>query len=584
MRQELNKDNAKDKAVQLLTLLLSEEKNLNLDFHECIEKLKLFLNSYNENEIKIVLLGSFADGKTSTIAGLMEQVMDDMKIDPDESSDEIVIYRPSGLKHGFTIVDTPGLFGSKERELEGRNVQFSEITEKYISEAHIIMYVTSAVAPIKESHYEILKKVLRDYGKLNSTIFVLNKMDETGVNITDNEAYEKMCSIKKDFLITRLKSMIGLTSEESNNLKMVCVVADPKAKGIPIWLETPDRYRKLSRMPILRDSIDSLVSVSNVEELKNATALSTVKDVLFRISDVISLYNESVKLQSDKFKEHYVDLQDNFNTLKVKLQKNRVSAIEQLNLLLESTLRSIKNASFEEMDIVLSTKLGVQEDKVTFFILESEVNKILLSCSESNMNSLKFAWTDLKNKFEQEDSLFRDIADKGLDAMRNVSNKTVLAARDMFFKSFKFKPWGATKLANGIGKAAVVIQVALVAWDIYGQYKRNKQLKETIETLTVAVNNYFSEIFKTISDETSYYKMFAPSYIDMCNELEERKRQYEKINLQNENMRRFKERILDIEDAVVLDSNPIEVNSNKVACASVEKLGCQTIADKWRKK
>lgn len=74
-------------------------------------------------------MGSFSDGKTSSIAGLLGRLDDSMKIDQDESSDELVIYRPDGLKKGFEIVDTPGLFGSKEKEVNGSNIKLSDITK-----------------------------------------------------------------------------------------------------------------------------------------------------------------------------------------------------------------------------------------------------------------------------------------------------------------------------------------------------------------------------------------------------------------------------------------------------------------------
>ena len=88
------------------------------------------------------------------------------------------VYRPLGLKQGFEIIDTPGLFGTKEKEIDGKDVRFSEITERYLSQAHIILYLTGAVVPIKDSHSEVLKHILRDLNKLDSTIFVINKMDE----------------------------------------------------------------------------------------------------------------------------------------------------------------------------------------------------------------------------------------------------------------------------------------------------------------------------------------------------------------------------------------------------------------------
>lgn len=67
------------------------------------------------------------------------------------------------------------MFGTKEREINGQNIKFSEITERYISEAHIIIYVCDAVVPLKDSHVEIIRRIMRDYHKLDNTILLLTK-------------------------------------------------------------------------------------------------------------------------------------------------------------------------------------------------------------------------------------------------------------------------------------------------------------------------------------------------------------------------------------------------------------------------
>lgn len=98
------------------TILYSNE-DLDIDILTLKKKVHDVMESLQADTIKIVLLGSYSDGKTSTVAGLLSKVEDNMKIDPDESSDELVVYHPSSLKKGFEIVDTPGLFGTKEKRL-----------------------------------------------------------------------------------------------------------------------------------------------------------------------------------------------------------------------------------------------------------------------------------------------------------------------------------------------------------------------------------------------------------------------------------------------------------------------------------
>jgi predicted GTPase len=187
-----------------------------------LEKLERVKKVVDDGIVKIVLLGSFSDGKTSAIAGLLGKLEDSMKIDETESSDEIIVYRPLGLKKGFEIVDTPGLFGSKEKRIDGQSVRFSDITKNYISEAHIVVYLCDAVVPLKDSHVEIVKKVLRDLNKLDSTIFVINKMDETDVDMLDDDDYARVSGIKKNNLIGRLRTTINLTPDEEKKLKVVC--------------------------------------------------------------------------------------------------------------------------------------------------------------------------------------------------------------------------------------------------------------------------------------------------------------------------------------------------------------------------
>ena len=134
----------KQKILQKLNSLcdiVKQGENIGLDFRLVLEKLERMKKVVDDGVVRIVLLGSFSDGKTSAIAGLLGKLEDSMKIDETESSDEITVYRPLGLKNGFEIVDTPGLFGSKEKNIEGQSVQFSDITKNYISEAHIVVYL-----------------------------------------------------------------------------------------------------------------------------------------------------------------------------------------------------------------------------------------------------------------------------------------------------------------------------------------------------------------------------------------------------------------------------------------------------------
>ncbi len=182
---------------------------MGINISDDLQKVTSAINAIESDVLRIALLGAFSDGKTSVIAAWLGKVMDDMNISMDESSDWFSIYKPEGLPDQCEIVDTPGLFGDKEREVDGRLVMYEDLTRRYISEAHLIFYVVDATNPLKESHSDIVKWVLRDLNKLSSTIFVINKMDEV-TSLTDQALFDEQAAIKKANLKGKLQRAADL--------------------------------------------------------------------------------------------------------------------------------------------------------------------------------------------------------------------------------------------------------------------------------------------------------------------------------------------------------------------------------------
>lgn len=44
--------------------------------------------------------------------------------------------------------------------------------------------------------------------------------------------------------------------------------------------------------------------------------------------------------------------------------------------------------------------------------------------------------------------------------------------------AFKFKPWGAVKLASNVNKALPLIGLAFEAWDSWNKYQKEQALEE----------------------------------------------------------------------------------------------------------
>ncbi len=171
-----NQKRNQEKLEKLLDFIQTGEK-----YGISIEKsLKDKINNAIKNvagqKLKVVLVGGFSEGKTSIAAAWIDRLDESMKIDHKESSDEVKIY---DIDNEMELVDTPGLFGFKAKEHDsGKIERYKDITKKYISEAHLILYALNPSNPIKDSHKDDLNWLFRMLNLLSRTIFVISRFDE----------------------------------------------------------------------------------------------------------------------------------------------------------------------------------------------------------------------------------------------------------------------------------------------------------------------------------------------------------------------------------------------------------------------
>lgn len=526
--EEFNiKSNKLQKLIALKQLLQKGVKYIP-ELQSYLGKIDSIVNTLKDGEISVVLLGSFSDGKTSAIAGLLGRLEDNMKIDNDESSDELTVYRPKDLKKGFKIIDTPGLFGTKEREIDGKNVRFSQITERYISEAHIIIYVCDAVVPLKDSHVEIIRRIMRDYHKLDNTIFVINKMDEAGFDLRDDDDFSNGCKIKKENLVSRLRSTINLSPDEEKRLHIVCIAADPKGKGLQYWFSKIDNYYERSHIKDLRNCVNAVVNNVEVDKLSSSTYETSVTDVVDGLYKAISCTEKPVSKAIVKMERDCNEIEEDGKQLKSELTLSRNELRNAINEVKNDALREINGASLETIDDVISCQLGVQDGKATFYVFQDKLSALIEQCCEANANNVNMAAVKVQNSYSMQDAMLNDAVKFGIKQLNNlnVSGEQIKAIRDVIAKSYKFKPWGAVNLGKSITKWAGWIGAGLsVGFEVYGWYKRhrdNKKLSKLKESLTNAVNNCIATVFKTFESDDEYYKNYAPSYVLLCQKIKER--------------------------------------------------------------
>lgn len=533
-----------------LTQLLAEGEELGLDVSLLKEKLARYTNDKNQT-IKIVLLGSFSDGKTSVIAGLLGQLEENMKIDSDESSDELAIYRTEALGAQFEIVDTPGLFGTKEKEVDGKNVRFSEITEHYISEAHIVMYVTNATNTLKDSHKEIIKRVLRDYNKLENTIFVINKMDEEA-NINDEEAFAEKETIKRGTFVERLKQVIDLTPEEEQRLHIACVAANPKGKGLSTWFQQKEKYEHVSHLNRLKSSLEIVAQHSDIDLLRSNTDSAVIKEATKVLALQIASKGKELNIALTDTNASLDTMFQDLGILKQTLVRRKGVMTEALLEMKNSLLRTMDNVSTrDELNALLEYQVGISNNQVDSNVLLRRINQTISECMESNNALLEAKTMEFEKNLKVRDKIIQRAFTLGLSFLKNVNASTILKGRDLFFNSYRFKPGGAKKVADNLAKAATYIEAFTECRKLYDEYK----LQKSKDKFKGIVNDLFKEIFVTFDNDEAYYKNFAPSFLQLEGAVNTRKKELQNLNSMVSSLHDYKTRLTkwygsDIEDAV----------------------------------
>lgn len=514
---------------------IQELDGMGIDVSETIKKIERARHIVQNDKISVVLVGAFSDGKTSVAAGWINEKLDNMKIASDESSDEILCYTPTTIPEGCQIVDTPGLFGDKVGADEnGGQIQLYDITKKFISEANLILYVVTAKNPIKDSHKECIKWILKDLNKLSSTIFVINRMDDVA-DLTDEEEYSLQTRIKTENLRGKLLEC-GLNQSEVNKVKVACISAAPNGQGIEVWNEHRDEYLRRSHLGALENMTNSILKNSR-ENLIAKTGCDILNDELTRTIELIGEQERQIAEiflpeKKESLKRNKKDLEALYKRL-IRSKKDMKDALKSLKNRKISIIRATSMENFRDM---LEDEVGILPGREGY-ILNDEINDIFIEYAEKYSGWAMELGGKFQTEYNKQNETMNNMlkkgaagASNGLKAAGKVSVGTfkngIFAGRELLGKMgvvIKFKPWQVTKLANFATKALPIIGAGIdIVTNIVENVaagERNKKFEKSKDDLKNGINDTFYEVMQMLDSDDAYIEQFAPSYRILENQI-----------------------------------------------------------------
>ena len=520
----LNQNNKALALLDKLRVFLEQGAALGVNIDPTLlSKLEHASQNLAKDKLKIALIGGFSEGKTSIAAAWMERLdKSSMNISQQESSNEVKVYE---VDDNFVLIDTPGLFGFKEQYNADINAmeKYKDITRKYVSEAHLVLYVMNSTNPIKDSHKDDLNWLFRTLDLLPRTVFVLSRFDEVA-DVEDEASYAQHLQVKRNNVESRLRESIDASDAEVATLSIVAVAANPFDMGTDYWLERLGQFKTLSHIASLQQATASKIQSSGgPAAVVDQARKSVILDVLHK--------ELPVAVEND---QRLGDEVERLSGVSRTLSRQLVGAKSQIGEV-RIGLRDFVSRYFS--GLIMRTEGLTQETFKEFFEREIGRDGVMVTTRLQNefdrqLNGVSQELSRMRLSFDSEiDHFNTNVINLGKQGVNYVikgnliNNGSILAARDGIVnvaktlgvdlgKALKFKPWGAINLAKNLNGILSVAGLALEAWDSYERKKREDQFRQAIAEMVDNFNNQREELLTMIQD-VSFEERFFPDYASL---------------------------------------------------------------------
>jgi hypothetical protein len=340
-------------------------------------------------------------------------------------------------------------------------------------------------------------------------------------------------------VVNRLKDLINLSDKENINLSIVAVAANPFDMGIKHWLNEIDTFKKLSHISLLQQATENKIkSNGGSYALVVETKRSIIQDILHKQLPASQKLNERINEEIDKLNEISRVINKNMLSLQPKISDVRIALREFIIEYFSSLILQAKGTSLETFNRFVEKEIGLEGININTKIqneFERQIGSVNLELQKLEIN--------FNSELESFNKTIRAYGKQGLNYLSKskvINKDNVLATRDILVtgaktigldigKYLKFKPWGATKFANGAAAGLAIIGLAIEVWDSYEQYKQEEKFRDVIYGKNLEngkdrknddfgiVENFEKqrkEIIDLINGE-DFVTNFFPDYIDL---------------------------------------------------------------------
>ncbi len=364
--------------------------------------------------------------------------------------------------------------------------------------------------------------LFRTLNLLSRTIFVISRFDEEA-DIEDEQDYNKRFKIKKENVQNRLNDLISLSEKEKEGLIIVAVAANPYDLGVEHWLKHKEEFQKLSHIKTLQDATQKKIEENGgkltiIEETKK----SIIQDVIHRQMPLAKKEQQEIKREMEYLNKTLEKRRKDIQDLDKEISQARIHLREFIARYFSGLISQVSGTSLETFNDFAMREIGDKGINI-----ETRVQNAFERETQGIFNEIAKIGTGFnadRSFFEKHAGTLGKIGINFLNQSGFINATNIKLARDGIAAvgklvgmdlAFKFKPWGAVKLAGNLNKALPLIGIAFEAWDSYNKYQKEQEFEKAKEEIKSNFEEAKEQMIEFINDEAKFKQTCFPNALEL---------------------------------------------------------------------
>ncbi|GAA7365224.1 hypothetical protein HpCK81_11580 [Helicobacter pylori] len=268
-----------------------------------------------------------------------------------------------------------------------------------------------------------------------------------------------------------------------------------------------------------------------IEEAKK----SVIQDVIYRQMPLAKKEQQAIKREMEYLNKTLEKRRKEIQKLSGEISQARIHLREFITRYFSDLISQVSGTSLETFNDFVKREIGDEGINIDTRIqnaFERETQGIL-----NEIAKIGTSFNADMSLFEKHAGTLGKIGNDLLTKSGLINTTNIKLARDTIAAvgkfvgmdlAFKFKPWGAVKLAGNLNKALPLIGVAFEAWDSWNKYQKEQKLEESKKGMVSHFDNQKKEILDLINDETRFKQTCFLSALELEKSLQEIKEAIEK--------------------------------------------------------